>query len=160
MTSKLIFLIGYIFYFLALLLPYLVYDQLIYQSEMSSVAISSTAPFISDILLMTYKTPIGYLSIIWMVYPILKILGNSKKAYKPVMLSSIVLLIIYSVIYFVITSNPNPIIGFINVELSLGFWINVHGTVLCFLAGVFMWLSLFRQATSDPDNNDLLDDAI
>ena len=155
MGSRLIFLIGYIFYFSALLLPYLVYDQIIYQSEGSSAA-----PLVSDILLMTYKTPIGYLSIVWMVYPISKILRNSKNAYKPVMLSSIILLSIYSIIYFVLTGNPNSIIGFVNLELSLGFWINVHGTVLCFLAGVLMWLSLIRQNTSNPDNTDLLDDSI
>ncbi|MFZ9028859.1 MAG: hypothetical protein ACO2Z9_07570 [Crocinitomicaceae bacterium] len=158
--AKLIFLIGYIFYLLALLLPYLVYDQLIYQSEMSSAAISPTSTFVSDILLMTYKTPIGYLSIIWMVYPISKILRNSKNAYKSVMLSSIILLSIYSIIYFVMTSNPDSIIGFVNVELSLGFWTNVHGTVLCFLAGVLMWLSLIRETARISENHDLLDDSI
>lgn len=161
MTAKLIFSVGYLFYLLGLLLPYIVYDEILFDINTRSTAVYASGTNIySESSLMTYNTILGYLSIIWMIYPLIKILRNSPTAYKQIMLSSIVLLTIYSAIYFMITNNPNSIENYLNVQLSLGFWINVNGTILCFLAGFNSLLSKMKNARDKKKSDELLDDSI
>lgn len=161
MIPKLLFLLGYLFFFLALLLPYIVYDQFIFQPDVTTPASFGAAmELVKGATLPSYKTLLGYLSIIWMIYPLLKVLQDSKGAYKQVMLSAIVLLSIHSILYYGITRDPSWMNGYLNVRLSLGFWINVYGAIICFLSGLLMLLRLIQKSKLNQENNELLDDSI
>lgn len=161
MLPKIIFIVGYLFSFISLLLPYIIYDQLIFQPDViSPSSLASDTDFVKGAALISYKTFLGYISIIWMVYPLLKILRDSPDAIKQTILSALSLIAVYAILYYGLTMDPSWYKNYLNVRPSLGFWINVNGTFICLLSAIIMWLRKKQLAFRVNDNHDILDDPI
>lgn len=161
MLSKLIFFSAFIFYFVGLLLPYITYDQMIFQPSVTSPAtFGSDLQFVKGAVLMSYESILGYISIIWMLYPALKILRNSQDAIRQAFISLVSLFVIHGLLYYGLTKNPSWYHQYLNVELSLGYWININATIICLLATISMWMRNKRLSTIDKRNDDLLDNSI
>lgn len=149
------------FYLLGLLLPYITYDEFIFRPDITSPAsFGSDMDFVKGAKLMSYESLLGYISIVWMLYPLFKILRDSQYALRYAFISTIALLAFYVLLYNRLTENPSWYKSLLNVKVSLGYWINVHGTILCLLSIGAIWLRKKRLSIVNETNSELLDDSI
>lgn len=146
---------------LVLPFPYMYYNDIHYTGNGIFGALFNgfEKEYIYGLTLYSYETLLAYFPLVVLLFPYIKFLSKSQRAFKYIIVSSSGFLIWNIILYVALTAEPSFYNGYDDVVPAYGFWTQ-------FLSTLGLLVISIKYRSSDPlsnrnsRNNELLDDSI
>ena len=146
---------------LVLPLPYMYYNDIHYigNGVIGALLNGFEKEYIYGLTLYSYETLLAYFPLIVLLYPYIKFLSKSQRAFKYIIVSSSGLLVWNIILYAALTAEPSFYNGYDDVVPVYGFWTQCL-SALGLLVISIKYRSSDTLSNRRSRNNELLDDSI